>query len=66
MICTKPAVVLTGRYNQAETARALGLSRQTVRKYEVLGLLRFKLSRPDMRKVTTGAEIVRFWEKCVK
>lgn len=63
MTCTEPDVVLSGRYNQAQAARALGVDRHTVRKYEKLGLISFRMKSTVSRKVTTGADIVRLWKK---
>lgn len=66
MIQTTPEVIKSGRYTQADCARILGISRQTVAKYENLGLIGFRVIKPMMRKVTTGADILRFWERLMR
>lgn len=63
MICTEPDVVLSGRYNQAQAAKVLGVDRHTVRRYEKLGLISFRMKSAVGRKVTTGADIVRLWKR---
>lgn len=66
MINTTPDVIRSGRYTQSECAKILGLARQTVAKYEKQGLIGFRIIKPMMRKVTTGAEILRFWERLTR
>lgn len=66
MINTQPDVIKTGRYTQSEAAMALGICRQTMAKYEKQGLIGFKVAKPMMRKVTTGAEIIRLWIRIMK
>ncbi len=66
MVHTQPEVIKTGRYTQADCAKLLGITRQTVAKYEKLGLIGFRLIKPMMRKVTTGADILRFWDKLMR
>jgi len=62
MICRKPDVDLDGIYNQTEAAKALHVERHTVRRYELDGLLKFRVRKAGRCKVTTGAEIIRCWK----
>lgn len=66
MTNTMPEVIRSGRYTQSECARILGICRQTVAKYERQGLICFRLVKPMMRKVTTGADILRLWERLTR
>ena len=63
MINVKPDVILSGRYTQADVARILDIDRHSVRRYEQLGLICFRMKTRVSRKVTTGTDIVRLWEK---
>lgn len=66
MVNVLPEVIKSARYTQSDTARLLGVNRHTVANYEKRGLLAFRVRKPDMRKVTTGADIIRFWERMLK
>lgn len=61
MIQTVPRVAETGLYNISEAARALGITRKTMRKYADGGFIAFHVRRVNNRRVTTGKEILRLW-----
>lgn len=63
MRSTEPDVILSGRYSQAQAARALDVDRHTVSRYEKLGMISFRMRSAMGRKVTTGAEIVKLWKR---
>lgn len=62
MITEKPNVTPRGLYSQAQTARALGVSRHTVARYTKEGLIRFRVRKAGYTPVTTGSEIIKLWE----
>ncbi len=62
MIETKPKVAPEGLYTQAQAAKALQIDRHTVARYAENGVIRFKVRKAGMRKVTTGAEIIKCWK----
>lgn len=63
MNVSKPNVDLDGLYNQKQAAAALGVERHTLARYAAQGLIRF-WGRPGVGgKVTTGSEIVNFWQR---
>lgn len=59
---TMPDVDRFGRYSVTETCAALGIHRNTLRKYTEAGMIRTGLRRESCRKFYTGAEIIRFWK----
>lgn len=61
MIIDKPIVNPDGLYNQKQAAEALHIDRHTVARYEADGLIKFKIRKAGMAKVTTGAEIIKCW-----
>lgn len=63
MTCTRPRVEPDGWYNITETAKALGVDRHTVQRYAKQGHLRFSVRKAGRRKVASGKEIVRCWER---
>jgi DNA-binding transcriptional MerR regulator len=50
-----------GRYSIKETCNALGISRETLRKYTTMGLIRFGMRRNTGKKFYSGKDIVNFW-----
>lgn len=56
-----PQVKESGKYSISETAKALELSRQTVRKYADEGILKCGYWRHNGRRFFYGSEIIRFW-----
>ena len=51
-----------GRYSIKETCNALGISRETLRKYTTMGLIRFGMRRSTGKKFYSGKDIVSFWK----
>lgn len=62
MIATEPEVSLTGRYPIGQAAEILGVSRNTLRKYSDLGMIKTGHRRTGkMERFFLGSEILRFW-----
>lgn len=57
----EPNVTATGRYSITQTAAALGLHRNTLRKYTEAGFIKCGFRRESARKFYAGSEILRFW-----
>lgn len=58
---TEPNVNVTGRYSVMETSAALGIHRNSLRKYTELGLIKCGFRRHTARKFYLGSEILKFW-----
>lgn len=65
MVNVEPIVKRDGRYNIAETCRLLGIHRNTLLRYERLGIIHSGLRRSTARKFFTGGEILRFWKASI-
>nr|DAI80614.1 MAG TPA: helix-turn-helix domain protein [Caudoviricetes sp.]DAT49933.1 MAG TPA: helix-turn-helix domain protein [Caudoviricetes sp.] len=57
----EPKVADAGRYTMTETCKALGIHRNTLRRWVQAGKMKVKFRRIDNRKVIDGAEIKRAW-----
>lgn len=57
----EPKVADAGRYTMTETCKALGIHRNTLRRWVQAGKMKVKFRRIDNRKVIEGAEIKRAW-----
>ena len=57
----EPTVADAGRYTMTETCKALGIHRNTLRRWVQAGKMKVKFRRIDNRKVIEGAEIKRAW-----
>lgn len=57
----EPKVADAGRYTMTETCKALGIHRNTLRRWVQAGRMKVKFRRIDNRKVIDGAEIKRAW-----
>lgn len=57
----EPQVASEGRYTVGQTCRALGIHRNTLRKYTDAGMIKCGFRRESARKFYLGREIVRFW-----
>lgn len=55
-----PNVTRTSRYTVNETAKLLGVHRNTVRSYCNKGIIKFTF-RIGRKKLIMGHEIIRFW-----
>lgn len=57
----EPKVADAGRYTMTETCKALGIHRNTLRRWVQAGKMKVKFRRIDNRKVIDGVEIKRAW-----
>lgn len=57
----EPKVADAGRYTMTETCKALGIHRNTLRRWVQAGKMKVKFRKIDNRKVIDGAEIKRAW-----
>ena len=57
----EPNVSATGRYSVTEACAALGIHRNSLRKYTDLGLIKCGFRRHTARKFYLGSEILKFW-----
>lgn len=62
MVTEEPKVALDGLYNVTQTCKALGIHKNTLRKYTDAGLIPVSLRRGTMTKVYKGRHIRRFWQ----
>lgn len=62
MTTSKPEVDMAGLYSQKQAAEALKVDRHTVARYAANGAISF-WPRSCGGKVTTGAEIVKCWQR---
>lgn len=56
-----PQVATEGLYGMTDAARALGITRNTLRKYAEGGYISFYVRKSNRRRVTTGKEIIKLW-----
>ncbi len=61
MISEEPRVALRGLYPIGEAAAALGISRNTLRKYAEEGFIKFHVRRMSNRKLFKGSDLLRLW-----
>lgn len=61
MTSLEPIVDPKGAYSPNETAKLLGVHRNTLRSYTERGYINCEFRAYSYRKVYTGAEITRFW-----
>lgn len=54
-------VSVTTRYTVPDASRILGISRPTLRKYAMVGLVKAGYWRNTMQMFFTGAELKKFW-----
>lgn len=57
----EPKVADLGRYTVTETCKALGIHRNTLRRWMQAGKIQCKFRRIDNRKVFEGKEIKKVW-----
>ena len=58
-----PNVTVSGRYSITETCKALGIHRNTLRRFTDEGLIRCGFRKMNARKFYQGSEILRFWQE---
>lgn len=61
MVNEKPDVKKNARYNVKETAKLLGIHRNTLQNHTDKGHITAHIHKATGRKFYTGEEIVRFW-----
>lgn len=61
MTYQEPDVLPMGRYSIKETCNALGISRETLRKYTNIGLIKCNFRRGTLKKFYNGRDILTFW-----
>ena len=61
MTNVEPKVADSGRYTMTETCKALGIHRNTLRRWLLAGKMKVKFRRIDNRKVIEGSEIKKAW-----
>lgn len=57
----EPNVLESGRYSVMETCAALGIHRNSLRKYTEMGLIKCGFRKLSARKFYAGREILKFW-----
>lgn len=57
----EPKVNAAGRYSVTETCKALGIHRNTLRRFTDEGLINCGFRKATARKFYNGNEILRFW-----
>ena len=57
----EPIVNELGRYSVMETCAALGIHRNSLRKYTEQGLIKCGFRKLSARKFYSGREILKFW-----
>lgn len=62
MVNEEPKVAKTGRYTPTETAKILGIHRNTLNGYRKNGMIKFGVRRSSARVFYTGSEILRLWK----
>ena len=65
MASEEPRVSAGGRYSIGETCAALGIHRNTLRRYTESGMIRCGFRRATRAKFYLGSEILRFWRATV-
>jgi DNA-binding transcriptional MerR regulator len=60
MIATMPEIPQNGRFTAMQTARILGVSRNTLLNYAKSGLIRYKVNKIGKR-LYSGRDIQRCW-----
>lgn len=58
-------VIATSRYSINETCELLGITRKTLQKYTMFGLIKCGFRKATMKKFYTGLEIMKFWRTAV-
>ena len=63
--CNEPQVNINSRYSINETCELLGITRKTLQKYTMFGLIKCGFRKATMKKFYTGLEIMKFWRTAV-
>ena len=62
MTALEPIVAPTNRYTIAETAKILGIHRNTLRMHTESGLIKCGYRKTNARRFYTGMEIMKYWK----
>ena len=62
MTSIEPQVSPMGRYSVKETCQALGICRETLRKYTESGHISVSHRKTNMRPYYLGKAIIKFWQ----
>lgn len=65
MTATKPNVNPAGRYSIAETSKALGINRSTLRRWTMAGTIRQQRRKATGKPFYTGLEILRIFNETI-
>lgn len=65
MTFDEPHVSPNSRYDMNATCSLLGISRKTLLKYTVAGLIQCGLRECNGRRFYKGSDIVKFWKRAV-
>ena len=61
IVCQKPKIDPTSRFTVTQSAKILGVHRNTIRTYCNSGLINFSY-RVGKRKVILGKELIKLWD----
>ncbi len=62
MIATEPQVAPSGRYSITEAARALGISRDTLRRHTIAQKIKCGVRKANNKKFYKGIDILAYWK----
>lgn len=65
MTSEEPKVSPLGRYSCTEASKALGIHRNTLRRYSEEGFIKFGIHSITRRKFFMGSEILKLWKSQV-
>ena len=63
MVSEEPKVSPTGRYSMVQASQALGIHRNTLKRYSEEGHIKFGIHAISRRKFFLGSEILKLWRK---
>ena len=63
MVTEQPNVQTDSRYTVTETCKLLGIHRNSLRKYTILGRIKSGVRRATSKKFYLGSEILNFWNR---
>ena len=65
MISKRPLLDPLAWYSQADVARALGVDRHTVARYDKAGYIKFRIHRHTGRRVAQGMQVMSFYDSTI-
>ena len=63
MVVEQPIVRPNARYTVTETCNLLGIHRNTLRRYTMMGRIKLGVRKSTARKFYLGSEILNFWTR---